>query len=106
MEQTVNKLPYIDDLSQAFPPEDLPGSIGYARTTMEIKSVKPGKYQFAIEWYFPPNLYRAGGYDQDLLQQFLNIKDAPVIIKAGGLEARNEALSPPMLDPKEKLKKQ
>ncbi|HUT55831.1 MAG TPA: hypothetical protein VM658_20740 [bacterium] len=102
MKQTVNKLTYIDDLGQAFPPEDLPGSLGYARTTMEITSVKAGSYNFSIEWYFPPDFYRPGGYDQQELTDFLNIKDAPVLIHACGQTATNEALSPPPLMPKKK----
>jgi hypothetical protein len=102
MKQTVNKLTYIDDLGQSFPPEDLPGSLGYARTTMEITAVKSGSYNFQIEWYFPPNFYRPGGYDQQELKDFLNIKDAPVLIHAGGKTVKNEALSPPPLMPKKK----
>jgi hypothetical protein len=104
-DQTVNKLQYIDDLGQAFPPESMVGSVGYAREVMEIKSVKAGRYKFAIEWYFPPHIYKEGGYDKQVLQEFLDIKDRPILIRAGGQEAKNQALTPPMLDPKEKLKK-
>ncbi len=102
MKQTVTKLTYIDDLEQAFPPEDVPGSLGYARTTMEITSVKAGSYNFSIEWYFPPDFYRPGGYDKQELRDFLNIKDAPIIIHACGQSAKNQALSPPPLMPKKK----
>jgi len=97
MEQTTNRLTYIDDLGRAFPPEEEPGSMGYARTTIEMKSVKPGKYDFSIEWYFPPHMYRDGSYDKDTLQEFLNIKDAPLVIRAGGRQAENKAVNPPPL---------
>lgn len=100
--QTKNNLTYIDDLGQKFPPENLPGSIGYARTTMEITSVKAGTYGFSIEWYFPPRFYKPGGYDKQMLQDFLNIKDAPLIIRVEGKTAKNQALSPPPLQPKKK----
>jgi len=100
LDQTTNKLTYIDDETQSFPPEDVPGSIGYARTTIEMKSVQPGHYGFQIEWYFPPNFYKDGGYDKQELQDFLNIKDAPVVIKVGNKTAKNQALSPPLLMPK------
>ena len=100
MKQTDNRLTYIDDLDQAFPPEDIPGSIGYARTTIEITSVEPGQYAFQIEWYFPPHLYKPGGYDKDLLRQFLNIKDNPVLIHGSGRTAKNESMTPPPLLPR------
>lgn len=99
-EQTVSKLTYIDDRSQAFPPEDVPGCIGYVRTTMEIQSVKPGRYDFRIEWYFPPNFYRPGGYDKQALKDFLDIKDNPLVIRVGKRTATNQALNPPPLVPK------
>ncbi|MFO8058677.1 MAG: hypothetical protein R6V10_15430 [bacterium] len=100
LEQTENKLTYIDDLDRAFPPEDVPGSIGYARTTIEMTSVKPGRYKFQIEWYFPPDFYKPGGYDKEMLDEFLNIKDKPIIIKVDGKKAENRALNPPPLSVK------
>jgi hypothetical protein len=98
--QTNNKLTFIDDLTKLNPPEDSPGSIGYARSTIELSSVKSGRYSFQIEWYFPPNLYRPGGYDKQELQEFLNIKDKPVIIRVGGKSVKNAALRPPPLLPR------
>lgn len=100
--QTKNNLTFIDDLKQPFPPENVPGSIGYARTTIELSSVKAGLYLFSIEWYFPPFFYKPGGYDKQMLQDFLNIKDHPVIIRVEGKTAKNQALSPPPLMPKKK----
>ena len=99
-EQTENRLTYIDDRGQAFPPEKIPGSIGYARTTINMTSIKAGRYDFRIEWYFPPNFYRPGGYDKQMLTDFLNIKDAPIVIGVGGKTAKNQALTPPPLYPK------
>jgi len=77
LEQMDARLTYIDDLDFKNPPEDNPGAIGYTRTTIEVDSVKPARYDFSIEWYFPPDFYREGGYDEAALQEFLNIKDAP-----------------------------
>ncbi len=99
MEQSVNKLTYIDDLEQKLEPEDVPGSIGYARTNIEVTSVKPGKYDFQIEWYFPPNFYKQDGYDKQMLKDFLDIKDAPIVISIGGKTAKNMSLSPEKLIP-------
>ncbi len=95
--QTENRVTYIDDRERGFPPEDVPGSMGYARTTVEMNSVKRGVYDFQIEWYFPPNFHKPGGYDKRMLQDFLNIKDAPLIVSVRGKRAKNSALSPPPL---------
>jgi hypothetical protein len=100
--QVVIKQQYIDDRNQAFPPEDEPGSIGYGRTRFEIKSLKKGDYNIPLVWYYPANLYKPGGYDKQMLQDYLNILDAPVIIKVGGKTARNQAMSPPPLRPKKR----
>ncbi len=100
LDQTRNELTYIDDVNQGFAPEEVPGSVGYARTTIEMKSVEPGRYNFQIEWYFPPDFYKQGRYDKKMLRHFLNIKDAPIIISVSGETARNRALSPPPLKKK------
>ncbi len=97
LDQTKSSLTYIDDINRGFPPEDEPGSIGYARTRIEMTSVEPRLYEFQIEWYFPPDLYKPGGYDKKILRDFLNIKDAPLIITVDGESVRNRALSPPPL---------
>lgn len=99
MKQTDSRLTYIDDLGKGFPPEDVPGSIGYARTTIEMESLKPRTYDFQIEWYFPPNIYREGGYDRETLRQFLNIKDNPIEVSTESGSETNSALSPPPLAP-------
>jgi hypothetical protein len=100
VDQTIDHLTYIDDREQAFPPEDIPGSIGYQQTTIEMKSVRAGHYDFRIEWYFPPNFYKDGGYDKKMLQEFLDIKDAPLIIRVDGITAENHSIDPPPLCPK------
>lgn len=100
LEQTKNTLVYTDDRSVSFPPEDVPGSIGFSKNTIELTSVTPGTYHFRVEWYFPPNFYQPGGYDKQMLQDFLNISDAPLIIKAGGRTAKNNSMNPPPLVPK------
>lgn len=91
---------FIDDRSQAFPPESIPGSIGYGRNIVEITSVKPGLYDARIEWYFPPHFYKNNTYDKEELKQFFNILDNPIVIKASGKTAKNQALNPPKLYPK------
>ncbi len=100
MKQTGNHFYYTDDLEVSHPPDGEPGSMGYSRIGVDISSVEPGEYPFRFEWYFPPNFHRPDGLDQKTLQEYLNILDAPLIIKAGGQEAPNGALAPPSLSPK------
>ncbi len=100
VEMTDPHLTYIDDRSISFPPDDLPGCIGYQRISLEVTSVRAGRYEFRVDWYFPPNFYRPGGYDKVMLENFLNIIDAPLIIRVDGREAKNRALDPPELFPK------
>ncbi len=100
LDQTENHLTYIDDKDACSPPEDEPGSIGYARTTVVMKSVKPGKYDFRIEWYFPPHFYKNGSFDKEMLREFLDIADNPLLIKVDGRMVENRAVSPPPLMPR------
>ena len=51
-------------------------------------------------WYYPANFYKPGGYDKQMLRDYLNIKDAPVIIRVGGKTAENQSMAPPPLRPK------
>jgi hypothetical protein len=93
-------LEYTDDRNASFPPEDEPGTFGYARGALEFTDFDPGYYPLRYEWYFPPDFYRPEGLNQEMLTEFLNILDAPLIIRAEGKEAKNMAMNPPPLVPK------
>ena len=97
MAQTENRFLYLDDREARFPPEDEPGSIGYSRIGVDISSVKPGNYAFRFEWYFPPNFHKPEGLDKKTLEGFLNILDAPLIIRVDGREELNRSINPPPL---------
>jgi hypothetical protein len=97
LEQTEHRLLYFDDLTASIPPEKLPGAIGYAQTTIEVKSVQPGRYPFLIQWYFPDHFYRPEGLNLPLLQEYLNIEDHPLEIRIEDRQVKNSALHPPPL---------
>ena len=97
LNQTKHYLTYIDDLNTAIPPEGLPGTIGYAQTSIEVTSVKPGAYEFVIQWFFPDHFYRPEGLNLPLLQEYLNIEDHPLEIRIEGRQVKNSALHPPPL---------
>jgi hypothetical protein len=102
LDQTESKLTFVDDLGVSFPPDDIPGSIGYQRTTVETASLQPGVYDMRVEWYFPPNFHRPDGLNREMLAEFLNIIDAPVVIHAGGSTAENRSVNPPPLVPRKR----
>jgi hypothetical protein len=95
--QTQRYLTYLDDLDTSIAPEALPGSIGYVQTSIEVTSVKPGSYEFVIQWFFPDHFYRPEGLNLPLLQEYLNIEDHPVVILVEGRQVKNSALHPPPL---------
>lgn len=102
LDQFTRSFEYTDDRKALFPPEDLPGAIGYARGSLEFTDFKPGDYSISYEWYFPPNFYDPAGLDVDRLQQYFNIIDAPIVIRVDGKEAKNMAMNPPPLKSRKK----
>jgi len=98
LQQTRSRLTYLDDLNVSLPPEGIPGSIGYVQTSIETESMKAGGYDFFIHWYFPDHFYDPQGFKMDVLQEFLNIEDHPVVIRVEGKQAENAALRPPPLE--------
>lgn len=98
LQQTQTRLTYIDDTKVSVPPESIPGSIGYVQTSVETSSIRAGDYEFFIHWYFPDHFYDPKGFRRDILQEFLNIGDHPLVIRVEGKETKNQALHPPALE--------
>jgi hypothetical protein len=101
LEGNVTRVEYTDDLNVPFPPEDSPGSMGYARGYFEFTDVEPGIYPIRYEWHFPPNFYDPDGLNMEMLTEIFNIVDEPLIIRVDGREAVNQVMTPP-LHPKKK----
>jgi len=82
-EQAETKVHYRDDIESHFPPEYYPGDLGYYYTISTVKSMKPRKYKFQMDWYFPYNFYDPDSVRLDIVDQILNMKDKPLVIKVG-----------------------
>ena len=84
------KVSWVDDLQALDPFEFDPGQhAGYSIS--EVSSIHPGDYDLAIEWYFPPNIYdhRDGSVHSEIVTEFMNIMDHPLILEADGQKAES-----------------
>jgi len=82
-EQADIKIHYNDDIESYSPPENYPGDLGHYYTLSTIKNMEPSKYKFQMEWYWPYNFYDPDGLRLDIVDQIVNIKEKPLVIKAG-----------------------
>ena len=82
-EQAETKVHYRDDIESYFPPEYYPGDLGYYYTISTVKSMKPRKYKFQMDWYWPYNFYDPDGVRLDIVDQIVSIQDKPLVIKVG-----------------------
>ena len=74
---------YLDDITVTMPVERYPGCVGYAYTEVHASQVPAGAYRIFLDFYFPPH-YRPGDETR-----FLQLRDHPLRIRAGGREAVN-----------------
>ena len=84
------KVSWVDDFQALDPFEFDPGQhAGYSIS--EVSSIHPGDYDLAIEWYFPPNIYdhRDGSVHSEIVTEFMNIMDHPLILEADGQKAES-----------------
>jgi hypothetical protein len=84
----------IDDISQEYPPEKYPGSIGYLWQDWDISALKRGKYYLFLDFCHPPH-YKKG--DE---MKYVNYMDHPVRLKVGTSEGQNKPLLLPNLGAK------
>jgi len=82
-EQAQTKVHYRDDIESYSPPENYPGDLGYYHTISTVKSMKPRKYTFQMDWYWPYNFYDPEGVRLDIVDQIERIKEKPLVIKVG-----------------------
>jgi hypothetical protein len=84
------RVSWVDDFNAPDPFEYDPGQhAGYS--IAEVGSIHPGDYDLAIEWYLPPRVYddRDGGVHSEMVSEFMNIMDHPVVIEADGQRAES-----------------
>ena len=83
------KMKYIDDVNHFSPPTNFPGDLGYYYTLSTIESMEPRTYFFQADWYYPYHLYTENGPDMKAITSICNIRDYPLVIKAGGRRVKN-----------------
>ncbi len=99
LEQAEIKVHYRDDIESYSPPEYYPGDLGYYYTISTIKSMKPRKYKFQMDWYFPYDFYDPDGVRLDIVDQIVSIKDKPLAIKVGSREVISNGPSVSHVEP-------
>ena len=80
----------MDDFQALDPFEFDPGQhAGYS--VSEVSNIRPGDYDLAIEWYFPPKIYDHGNgsVHSEMVTEFINIMDHPLAIEADGQRAES-----------------
>jgi hypothetical protein len=82
-QQAEIKIHYQDDKKSYSPPEYYPGDLGYYYNVSTIRSLKPRKYKFQLEWYFPYDFYDPHGLRLDIIDKLVSIEDKPLAIKVG-----------------------
>jgi len=83
LEQAEIKVYYGDDIESYATPEYYPGDLAYFYNISTIKSMKPRKYTFQMDWYFPYHFYDPDDLRLDIIDQVVNIKEKPLVIKVG-----------------------
>jgi hypothetical protein len=97
--QATIKVHYRDDVQHQDPPDYYPGGLGYYYVQSTVRSLKPRKYHFQLEWYFPYNFYSQEGLRRDIIEQITTIRDHPLTVKAGGQEVASTAGHVSLVDP-------
>jgi len=93
------KVHYRDDIQHQDPPDYYPGDLGYYYLQSTVKSLKPRKYHYQLEWYFPYDFYSPEGLRTDVIEQILNIRDHPLRVKVGDREVVSTGLQLSLLEP-------
>jgi len=74
---------FTDDVTREDPPEYEPGHVGMAYSYSTVRNLAPGTYVMQLDWFFParfPDPDRPAGLDRRVVQEYLNLYDAPVLI--------------------------
>lgn len=80
------KMHYRDDVQHRDPPEYFPGDLGYYWVESIVRSLKPRKYTFQLDWYWPYEFYVPEGLRKEVIEQIMNLRDHPVRVKVGEFE--------------------
>ena len=83
------RMKYRDDIEHQAPPDYFPGDLGFYYTESTIESLDPGTYRFQLDWYWPYHFYTPDGPDMKTITAICNMRDNPLVIKAGDRQAVN-----------------
>ena len=90
---------YLDDVENRWPPEYYPGDLGYYSVESTMTSLKPRKYYYQLEWYWPYDFYDPNGVRMDIIEQIVNIRDHPLEIKVGSTQVVSSGGVTTLVDP-------
>jgi len=90
---------YRDDIQHQNPPDYYPGDLGYYKVESTVRSLKPRKYQFQLDWYWPYNFYAPDRMRTDIIQEIINVRDNALRVKVGDREATSMSGQPNLVEP-------
>ncbi len=95
---------YSDDLNEAMPPEDNPGTVGSLVQRMEIQNLERGEYILWVDFFIIPffyDLFASEGYEAtpkvlEEIKRYTQVTDDPVLIKTSDRTVPNYLKHNPM----------
>lgn len=98
-EQADIAIHYEDDRGEGNPPEASPGSIGYHYNLSRVKGLKAGTYDMLLCWFYPDHMYDPERFRMDVVREFLDVRQRPLVVRCGEVRFENPAGWPPMISP-------
>lgn len=93
------RIRYRDDVQHRDPPDYYPGDLGYYYVESKVSSLKPRKYTFQLEWYWPYDFYNEETLRADVIKQIMNIRDHPLQVRVGDRDAASTGGQASLVDP-------
>jgi len=98
-EQADIRVRYRDDLEALMPPEEEPGSMGFHYNSSLVKKLRQGTYHTLLCWFYPDHMYDPDRLRLEVIQEYLDIREHPLLIRVGPHEFPNPAGWPSLIDP-------
>jgi len=88
---------YLDDETVRHPPENFPGDLGAVFDELTIRGLPAGTYWIEALGCIPRGFHDPKGLDPEHLKSILDVRRAPLVIRAGDQEIRNQGGEPRVL---------
>lgn len=95
---------YSDHETHVQPPENFPGNVGASFDELTIRSLPAGTYTIEVFGCVPYDFYDPKGLNQDRLEDILNIRSKPLVVRVGDRQINNTGCLPQTLTDGEKTK--